>query len=109
MRTKQVKRMVRNMSNENLIKECQEQFTLSLNEKTQTAIGWALLITGSIIPVFCFILWPLALLVFLGKGRKHTRISKIMIKELQKRGYKCITKVGLGVNKQELHIIRNRW
>ena len=34
MRTKQVKRMVRNMSNENLIKECQEQFTLSLNEKT---------------------------------------------------------------------------
>lgn len=109
MKTKQVKRMVRNMSNENLIKECQEQFTLSLNEKTQTAIGWALLFTGAIILPFCFILWPLALLVFLGKGRKHTRISKIMIKELQKRGYKCITKVGLGVNKQELHIIRNHW
>lgn len=109
MRTKQVKRMVRNMSNENLIKECQEQFTLSLNEKTQGYMGWALLFTGAIILPFCFILWPLALLVFLGKGRKHTRISKIMIKELQKRGYKCITKVGLGVNKQELHIVRSRW
>lgn len=109
MKTKQIKRMVRNMSNENLIKECQEQFTLSLNEKTQTATVWGLLFAGVIILPLCFILWPLALLVFLGKGRKHTRISKIMIKELQKRGYKCTTKVGLGVNKQELYIIKNRW
>ena len=111
MRKSQIKIVLKTMDDEQLIKECKEEYLLAKDESYASIVGWAMLITGTIIFISAIILYPLGLFLILTRPRKHTKVSKIMMKELRKRNYKLIEKTHNynGHNTYELIVIKNRW
>ena len=111
MRKREIKVIMKTMSDEQLIKECKEEYILGKNESNASIYGWAMLITGSIILPFAIVLYPLGLFLILTRQRKHTKVYKTMMKELKKRNYKMVEKVNNynGHNTYELIVIKNRW
>lgn len=114
MRKRDIKVVLKTMSDEQLIKECKEEYLLAKDESNVAIVGWALIFTGAL---FCFtiivplVFWVLGAIMVITKPRKHTKVSKVMMKELRKRNYKIIEKVNNfnGHNTHELIIIKNRW
>ena len=98
MKMKEIKLQVSRMSDEYLMKQARAEYFLSHEERQAKVISYSLILTGIMLSwmILPLILIPVGLLVT-AIGKKHTKIKKIMFKELERRGYKIVVKEGKNV------------
>ena len=98
MKMKEIKLQVSRMSDEYLMNQARAEYFLSHEERQGKVIAYGLILTGI---VLCWMILPLILipvgLLVTAIGKKHTKIKKIMFKELEHRGYKIVVKEGKNV------------
>ena len=98
MKMKEIKLQVSRMSDEYLMNQARAEYFLSHEERKGKVIAYGLILTGIVLcwMVLPLILIPLGLLIST-VSKKHTKIKKIMFKELEHRGYKIVVKEGKNV------------
>ena len=98
MKMKEIKLQVSRMSDEYLMNQARAEYLLSHEERQGKVIAYGLILTGIVLcwMVFPLILIPVGLLIST-VSKKHTKIKKIMFKELERRGYKIVVKEGKNV------------
>ena len=98
MKMKEIKLQVSRMSDEYLMNQARAEYFLSHEERQGKVIAYGLILTGIVLcwMVLPLILIPLGLLIST-VSKKHTKIKKIMFKELEHRGYKIVVKEGKNV------------
>ena len=98
MKMKEIKLQVSRMSDEYLMNQARGEYFLSHEERQGKVIAYGFILTGI---VLCWMVLPLILipvgLLISTVSKKHTKIKKIMFKELEHRGYKIVVKEGKNV------------